>query len=383
MLKTLDGLRIADFSMFVAGPFATGILADLGADVVKIEPLTGDPLRKNKVGPSVGGQSAQFQTFNHGKKSVTLDLKDKHGLEKAKQIALNSDVIFDNFRPGVMEKFGLDHSKLAQDKPTLVSISLSGFGTISPWSKNPGYDLIVQALGGGLSINGHEETGPAHIPFHLGDTAGGLYAAIAILAAVQEAQKTGFGRAYEVSMLDSQIHLCGDEVTFSGLDGWKTKPHGSGHPALAPYAVFETEDKPIVIAAVGTEKFWLNFVSVIGSAELANDKRFTDNSKRASNMTELTKIINKKLSHNKRDFWLQKLVDADVPAAPILSIDEVIHSEHVISQNQIDFIEVEGKKLAVPRIPIKEKGKIQSINLRAAPELGEHNDSENQAWRKD
>ena len=377
MLKTLEGLKIADFSMFVAGPFATSILSDLGANVVKIEPISGDPLRKNKVGPSVGGQSAQFQTFNHGKKSVALDLKAEHGLEKAKEIALNSDVIFDNFRPGVMEKFGLDHSKLARDKPALVSISLSGFGTTSPWSKNPGYDLIVQALGGGLSINGHEETGPAHIPFHLGDTAGGLYAAIAILAAVQEAQKTGVGRAYEVSMLDSQIHLCGDEVTFSGLDGWKTKPHGSGHPALAPYAVFETIDKPIVIAAVGTEKFWLNFISVIGSAELAIDERFADNSKRAANMTELTKIINKKLSFNTRDFWLQKLVDADVPAAPILSVDEVIHSEHVVSQNQIGFIEIDGRKLAIPRIPIKEKGKIQNINIRAAPDLGEHNDSEN------
>lgn len=207
MLKTLSGLKIADFSMFVAGPFATSILADLGAEVIKIEPISGDPLRANKVGPLISGGSAQFQTFNHGKKSVSLDLKEEKDLDKAKKIALSSDVVFDNFRPGVMEKFSLDHASLVKDHPALVSISLSGFGTISPLAKNPGYDLIVQALGGGLSINGHEETGPAHIPFHLGDTAGGLYAAIAILAAVQEAQKTGFGRAYEVSMLDSQIHL--------------------------------------------------------------------------------------------------------------------------------------------------------------------------------
>lgn len=375
MLKTLSGLKIADFSMFVAGPFATSILADLGAEVIKIEPISGDPLRANKVGPLISGGSAQFQTFNHGKKSVSLDLKEEKDLDKAKKIALSSDVIFDNFRPGIMEKFGLDHASLVKDHPALVSISLSGFGTISPLAKNPGYDLIVQALGGGLSINGHEETGPAHIPFHLGDTAGGLYAAIAILAAVQEAQKTGFGRAYEVSMLDSQIHLSGDEVTFSGLDGWISRPHGSGHPALAPYAVFQTADKPIVIAAVGAEKFWLNFISVLGISHLSEDVRFIDNSKRSMHIEELTNIIHKKLKVKPRDFWLKELGKADVPVAPILTVDEVINSEHVVSQNQIDFIEIGGEKLAIPRIPIKEKGKVPETNLKAAPSLGEHNNT--------
>ena len=284
-------------------------------------------------------------------------------------------MVFDNFRPGVMEKFGLDHASLVKDHPALVSISLSGFGTISPLAKNPGYDLIVQALGGGLSINGHEETGPAHIPFHLGDTAGGLYAAIAILAAVQEAQKTGFGRAYEVSMLDSQIHLSGDEVTFSGLDGWISRPHGSGHPALAPYAVFQTADKPIVIAAVGAEKFWLNFISALGISHLSDDVRFIDNSKRSMHIEELTNIIHKKLKVKPRDFWLKELGKADVPVAPILTVDEVINSEHVVSQNQIDFIEIGGEKLAIPRIPIKEKGKVPETNLKAAPSLGEHNNT--------
>ena len=176
-------------------------------------------------------------------------------------------------------------------------------------------------------------------------------------------------------MLDSQIHLSGDEVTFSGLDGWISRPHGSGHPALAPYAVFQTADKPIVIAAVGAEKFWLNFISVLGISHLSEDVRFIDNSKRSMHIEELTNIIHKKLKVKPRDFWLKELGKADVPVAPILTVDEVINSVHVVSQNQIDFIEIGGEKLAIPRIPIKEKGKVPETNLKAAPSLGEHNNT--------
>lgn len=366
----LNGLRIIDLSMFVAGPFATATLAELGAEIIKVEPLGGDPVRRNGVGPEIGGQSAQFHTYNHGKRSVALDLKSAEGRKTVLQLAASSDVIFDNFRPGVMARLGLSHDDLGAENPKLVAVSLSGFGSTGPWAKRAGYDLIVQALSGGLSLSGHTETGPAHIPYHLGDTAGGLYAAIAILAAVREAETTGVGRAYEVSMLDAQLHLCSDEITASGSGNWPANPHGSGHPALAPYAVFQTADDPIVIAAVGTEKFWINLLNVLDLKHLAEDARFSDNHARAQNVSALTKELEARLVTQPAADWLARFIEADVPSAPVLCVADASQSEHAIARDLTPRITAGKYATAqVPRIPIRPLGETHTQELKPAPDL--------------
>ncbi len=366
----LAGVRIVDLSMFVAGPFATATLGELGAEIIKVEPPGGDPMRHNKIGPAIGDTSAQFDTYNHGKNSVVLNLKSAAGHGVLLDLVAVSDVVFDNFRPGVMARLKLDHDTLAARNAKIVSVSLSAFGEHGPWAKRPGYDLLVQALSGGMSLTGHAATGPAHIPYHLGDTAGGLYAALAMLAAVHQARTTGRGRAYEVSMLDGQLHLLSDEVTFHYASDWPGAPHGSGHPALAPYGAFATADEPIVIAAVGVEKFWLNLLSALGLEELAGDERFADNGARAANRAALDEILGGVLSGRTRAAWLEIFADADVPAAPVLSVGEAVVTDHVTARDLVAPVATaDGGEAMVPRVPIRSRGSVAQAALTGTPAL--------------
>lgn len=366
----LAGLRIVDLSMFVAGPFATAMLGDLGAEIIKVEPPGGDPMRRNKIGPAIGDTSAQFNTYNHGKNSVVLNLKSAAGREVLLDLVAVADVVFDNFRPGVMARLNLDHGALAARNPKIVAVSLSAFGEHGPWAKRPGYDLLVQALSGGMSLTGHAETGPAHIPFHLGDTAGGLYAAVAMLAAVHQARTTGRGRAYEVSMLDGQLHLLSDEVTFHYASDWPGAPHGSGHPALAPYGAFDTADGPIVIAAVGVEKFWLNLLGALGLEELAEDERFVDNGARAAHRAALDEILGDVLIVRTQAAWLEIFAEADVPAAPVLSVAEAVATDHVAARGLVAPVATaDGAEAMVPRVPIRTRGSAAQPALAGTPPL--------------
>lgn len=371
--RPLDGIRVIDLSLFVAGPFGTALLADLGAEIIKVEPPGGDPIRHNHVGPQIGNVSAQFHTYNRGKSSVVLDLKSQAGKQVLYDLCRTADAIFDNFRPGVIERLELDHANLARFNPTLISVSLSAFGRRGPWAKRPGYDLIVQALGGGMSITGHPNTGPAHIPFHLGDTAGGLYSVIAILAAILQARSTGKGRAYEVAMLDAQISLLGDEIT-NNLDGnWANPQHGAGHPDLSPYAAYETADDPIVIAAVGVEKFWLNFLTVLELDDLATDPRFSNNSERCKHRAALDSILQPKLSAQPSAFWLSQFEALDVPAAPVLGVSDAIISPHAEARELIATVAAGTSEEAhVPVAPVRHSGEGPLTPIKGSPSLGEN-----------
>jgi crotonobetainyl-CoA:carnitine CoA-transferase CaiB-like acyl-CoA transferase len=227
-----------------------------------------------------------------------------------------------------------------------------------------------------MSLTGHSETGPAHIPYHLGDTAGGLYAAIAILAAVNEARQTGVGHAYEVSMLDAQLHLLSDEATFHGTGTWNTEQHGSGHPALAPYGAFETADAPIVIAAVGVEKFWHQLAATLGNPDLIDDDRFSDNGRRAKNRTALNEILQDILRQKPRDTWLDLFAAADVPAAPVLNVAEATSSAHAKSRGLMaNVAATDGTAAVVPRIPIRPLGTNSPNPLHPAPAQGSDNEN--------
>lgn len=351
----LSGVTILDLSLFVAGPFGSMILADLGAEVIKIEPLEGDPTRDNGMGAQIEGESAQFQSYNRNKKSVCLNLKSAAGRDVLLKLVQTADVVYDNYRPGVMERLCLTHATLAAVNPRIICVSVTAFGADGPLAKSPGYDLIVQALGGGMSLTGHKQTGPAHIPFHLGDTAGGLYAAIAVLAAIVERNRTGHGRALEISMLDAQIALLGDEVTNFAATGEVPVQHGSGHPHLVPYRTFMASDAPLVIAAVGVEKFWINLTNAVQRPELAGDVRFSNSMQRVANRADLETALEEVFRTQPREHWLTRLAQADVPAAPVLDVRGALAHPQVRHRETVAVARlVGGTPVQYARTPIRD-----------------------------
>ncbi len=372
MTAPLAGVRVIDLTMFVAGPFASMLMADLGAEVIKVEPLTGDPVRNNGMGAVIDGESAQFQSFNRNKASVAVDLKQAKGLELVGNLVAESDVLLDNFRPGVMTRLGLDHATLSVAQPGLVSCSISAFGNSGPWRERPGFDLVVQALGGGMSLTGHPETGPAHVPFHLGDTASGMFAVIGVLAALNERATTGRGREVDISLLDSQIALLSDEITNQAA-GRPAQQHGGGHPELFPYQAFPTRDESLVIAAVGADKFWPALCGVLGRPDLANDDRFLTNDGRISHKAYLTEQVSAVLRTKGRAEWLELLTAADVPAAPVNNLDSLFGDPQVEARSML--VEVErpsGERVTVSGNPIKTTGHEQTYA--SAPSLGQDSD---------
>jgi len=369
----LAGVKVVDLTMFVAGPFCTMLLADLGADVVKVEPLEGDPVRSSAIGPTIGGASAQFHSYNRGKRSVAINLKAPTGREVFLELVRSADAVVENFRPGVAAKLGIDHAALEAANPRIITCSISAFGHTGPWRERPGYDLIVQALGGGMSLTGHPATGPAHMPFHLGDTAGGLFAAFALLAALRERDRTGHGRALDISMLDAQLTLLGDEATNLGTGRWAAVQHGAGHPALVPYRAFDTADRPIAVAAVGVEKFWRNLAAAIGRPELAEDPRFAGNAARVAHRDALEALLETAFRTRGQAEWLEILGRADVPAAPVLGVAEAVASPQAMARQMTTEVPAWGGEVAqVMRSPVRGLGDGEPAPLRPAPRLGEH-----------
>ena len=371
----LAGVRVIDLTMFVAGPVATMVLADLGADVVKVEPLDGDPVRTNAMGPQIDGESAQFHTYNRNKRSIAVDLKSTDGLALVRRLCLAADVVVDNFRPGVLARLGLDHPSLQREAPSLVSCSVSAFGQTGPWRERPGFDLVVQALAGAMRLTGHPETGPAHIPGHLADTASGLYATIGVLAALEERRRTGRGSAVDVAMLDTMVALLGDEIT--NLDaGQPSTPHRGGHPLLFPYEAFPTQDEPMVITAVGVDKFWPSLCEVVDRPDLAADHRFLTNSGRVAHRDHLHRELSAVLRTRPRAEWLALLADADVPASPVRSVDELWDNPQIAARGMLVATERAGSgpgdraAAVIPGSPVKIAG--HETVYSAAPTVGQH-----------
>jgi CoA:oxalate CoA-transferase len=368
MTGPLNGITILDLSMFIAGPFGTMLLADLGAEVIKIEPPTGDPVRSNHIGPQVRGENAQFHSYNRNKKSIVLDLKNESGLAVFDDLVRTADVVFDNFRPGVLGRLKLEHERLLLINPAIISCSVSAFGQDGPWSKRAGYDLTVQALGGGMSLTGHQSTGPAHIPFHLGDTAGGMFGALGLLAALAERYRTGKGRRVDISMFDAQIALLGDEITNYFATGKPTPPHGAGHPNFFPYQSFATADEPIVVAAVGVEKYWVAFCNAIGRGDLAADPRFSSNAARVEHRKILEPEVAAALRNKTRATWLDTFASADVPAAPIQNVAEAVAAPQTQARDMVLTLDIDGAAVAIAGNPVKFSG--DKTQYAPAPTLG-------------
>lgn len=370
MKQALENIRVLDLTRVLAGPYATMILGDLGADIIKIEmPGTGDDSRA--FGPYVNNESAYFMSLNRNKRSITLNLKSEKGKEVFIEMVKKADVLVENFRPGTMEKLGLGYDYLSTINPRLIYAASSGYGHTGPYSKRAAYDAVVQAMGGIMSITGQKDGKFTRVGTSIADINSGLFTAIGILAALNSRHVTGKGQKVDVAMLDALVAILENAIARYVVTGEVPKPGGNRHPSIVPFEPFETSDGEVVVA-VGNDTLWAKFCQVIGREELINDERFKTNPLRNKNYDELRPLIAESMKKKTTAEWLKLLDEAGVPNGPINTIDKVLEDPQIKARDMIVEIEhpVAGK-LKVPGVPIKLSATPGSIRT-PAPVLGQH-----------
>lgn len=376
-MQSLDGVKVIDFSRILAGPFCTMTLADLGAEVLKIEqPGSGDEARG--VGPFLDGMSAYFMSINRGKKSMALNIKEPKGRDLARALSARADILVENFRPGTMDRLGLGYETLAKLNPRLIYAACSGFGQTGPYRAHGAYDMVIQGMGGVMSITGEPggrplKTGPA-----IGDLAGGLYTVIGVLAALQARERTGEGQMVDIGMLDCQVALLENAIIRYTTTGEVPGPLGARHPSIAPFEAFEAKDG-YVIFAVGTPH-WERFCRIIGREELLEDPRFATNALRADNHEALQPIIAEVARTKTVREWIELMEKAGVPCGPINTIDQVVSDPQVKARGMITDIHHPGVgTIRLPGSPLRLSGTPSRVD-RPAPGLGEHTADVLKAW---
>ncbi len=370
MKKALENIRVLDFTRVLAGPFCTMMLADLGAEVIKVErPLEGDDARS--FGPFIGKESAYFMSINRNKKSICLNLKNRDAVGIVKQLIPKVDVVVENFRPGVMDKLGLGYRDLRELNPRLIYATSSGFGSTGPYSQLPAYDLILQGMGGIMSITGEDADHPIKVGSSIADIFAGVFCAIGILAALNHREKTGEGQMVDVSMLDCQVAILENAISRYFVTGENPVPIGNRHPSIAPFATLHTASGFLNIA-VGNDSLWEKFCQLIGKPELVKDPRFVDNDSRNRNWESLKPILEDILRKDTKENWIEKLQASGVPCGPINTIEDVVRDPQVLHREMI--VEVEhpvAGKLKMPGCPIKLSETPASVE-KPSPILGQH-----------
>lgn len=318
----LDGIKVADFSRVLAGPFATMMLADFGADVIKVESPAGDDTRAWVPPVDEHGAGTYFSSVNRNKRSVVCDLRTEEGLAQALAIALAADVVIENFRPGVMQQFGLDYETLRAERPELVYCSITGFGS-KGGAHLPGYDLLVQAVGGLMSVTGSPESEPSKVGVALVDVVTGQNAVVGILAALRSRDQTGRGQRVDVNLLSSLLAGLVNQASSTLATGESPQRMGNAHPSIAPYETLRTADGPLALA-VGTDKQFASLARVLGVPELSDDSRFRGNANRVAHRVELKTLLEEQLRKKPAVEWAGLLSEAGVPAGKVNSIVEAI-----------------------------------------------------------
>ncbi|HET9349258.1 MAG TPA: CoA transferase [Arthrobacter sp.] len=318
----LAGIKVADFSRVLAGPFATMMLADFGADVIKVESPAGDDTRAWVPPVDEHGAGTYFSSVNRNKRSVVCDLRTEEGLAQARDIALAADVVVENFRPGVMQRFGLDYETLRAERPDLVYCSITGFGS-KGGAHLPGYDLLVQAVGGLMSVTGSPESEPSKVGVALVDVVTGQNAVVGILAALRSRDQTGRGQRVDVNLLSSLLAGLVNQASSTLATGESPQRMGNAHPSIAPYETLRTADAPLALA-VGTDKQFASLTRVLGVPELSEDSRFRGNSNRVAHRVELKTLLEEQLRKKPAVEWSGLLSEAGVPAGKVNSIVEAI-----------------------------------------------------------
>ena len=382
MPTPLAGLRVLDLSRVLAGPWASQTLADLGADVIKIErPGTGDdtrawgpPYAKDQQGRATS-ESAYYLCANRGKKSVTVDITTPEGQSLVCALAEQSDIMIENFKIGALAKYGLDYATLSTLNPRLIYCSITGFGQTGPYSALPGYDFLIQGMGGLMSISGLPDGVPGGGPMKTGvavaDLVSGLYATIAILAAVNRRQSTGLGDVIDISLLDCQVAMLANQAMNYLASGTSPSRLGNAHPNIVPYEAFATADGHIILA-VGNDDQFAKFCAVAGCADLANDEKFRTNRARVENRAELIPKLQPSITQRSTRAWLEVLGAAGVPCGPIKSIEDVFEDKQVKSrQLRLDLPHPTAGTVPSVACPIR-FGDAELDMSTAPPTLGQH-----------
>ncbi|MBI4591676.1 MAG: CoA transferase [Candidatus Rokubacteria bacterium] len=371
-MTLFQGVRVLDLTRMLAGPYGTLLMADLGAEVLKIEePDGGDPMRT--MGPPFlpNGASAYFLSINRNKKSVALDLTKPAGREVFYDLVKVSDVVWDNFRPGIMAKLGCDAARLRPFNPRLICCSISAYGQDGPYRDWPAFDLALQAMGGAMSLTGEEGRAPARMGLPMGDLAGGMLGAFAVAGALYRRERTGEGASIDLSLLDSQVSLLTYVAQYFWTDGKVPGPMGSGHASVVPYQALQTRDGYLVVA-VFAEKFWGAFCRALGRAEWECDLRFATNGDRLVHKSELIPLIEAISCTRTTAEWLSALHREGVPAAPINRVDQVLSDPQVLHRKMVvEMAHPRQGPLPTLGTPIKMDGAL-GLDVRPAPALGEH-----------
>ncbi|WP_349903430.1 CaiB/BaiF CoA transferase family protein [Parafrigoribacterium humi] len=366
----LAGVTVLDLTTFLSGPFCTQILADLGAEVLKVESLDGDSSRG--IPPYfVGDDSAYFLGNNRSKRSIALNLKTPQGLEVALRLIGECDVVVENFRPGVCKRLGLDADRLREQYPGLVWASISGFGQHGPWHDRPAYDMIVQALSGVMSLTG-EESGPSlRLGIPAGDLVAGMYAAIGVLAALVQHERTGKGAAIDVSMLDCQLAMLSYQGVYALFSGVDPKPQGRHHDSIPTYRSFTGADSRELVVTANTERMWTELCDELGLPELPVDARFNTSASRLDNKVELWGLLESAFRVAPAGDWVDRLNARGVPAALINSVNEALIDAGNSGRGMVvELKHPDGRAVSVLGNPIKIDGEV-GIEARYPPALGE------------
>lgn len=368
----LDGLRVLDLSRMLSGPFCTALLGDLGADVIKVEtPHGGDDSRH--FSPRHGDESAYFMLVNRNKRSITLDLKSAEGRETIHRLTRISDVVVENFRPGVAKRLGIDYETLAAINARLVYASISGFGQDGPLSQRPAYDIIAQAMGGIMSINGQPDGPPTRVGESLGDLAAGLYGSWAILAALRARERDGHGQYLDVAMLDSIFSLLVSALAQYLFTGQVPQRIGNANPISAPLDSYRAADGDLIIA-VANDAMFARLCEAIGRAELAADPKYATDAARKRNEDSLRTVLEAWASRHDVEEAVALLTAASVPASPVWSVDQVATSAHARHRGLVR--KARHSRLGETPIvsqPVRFQGSGE-LPARPAPLLGEHGD---------
>ncbi|HIO42513.1 MAG TPA: CoA transferase [Gammaproteobacteria bacterium] len=373
-MKPLEGIKVLDLTHMLAGPYAGMVLADLGADVVKVEPLgTGEMTRgllSDDPNNSFKGFGAYFLTLNRNKKSVSLDLKDAQGLDVFYDLVKSTDVVLNNFSAGVVKKLKIDYDHLSKINSKIITCSITGFGETGKHSSRPAYDQIVQAYSGGMSITGADASTPTRAGIPIGDLGSGLFSVIGMLSALLSREKTGKGQHLDLSLLDVQISLLTYMATMQTLSGVNPEPIGNAHFVHVPYNSFTTQNGFVVIAVI-TDAFWQELLNIVDIDNLRKEE-FKSSTGRLENQKFIESELNKKLSTETSEHWINALNSAKVPCAPINSFSQALSDEQVIHRNMVVEVEhPDGGKVKMPGNPIK-LSYTDEDSFSPPPHLGQH-----------
>ncbi len=369
MQGALDHLLVLDLTSHLSGPYCAMMLADHGAEVIKIEPPSGDSARN--MPPFVNGQSAPFMTWNRNKRSIVLDLKQQADKDALLKLIDQADVLVENYRPGVLDRLGIGWAMLHQRNPRLILASISGFGQTGPYSARGGFDLVTQAMSGLMSTNGPADGPPHRLPIAISDVTAGMFLAFGVLAAVEARHRTGEGQHVETSLLEAATSLAVYESAHYFATGTRPERIGQAHRGSSPYQCFQTADGYITVGA-SQQHFFKQLCELVGAPELVSDPRFASVAERVRHNDALVALLAEKLRVQTSAHWLAALEKIGIPAGPVLHYDEVFTDPQILARDMVVETDhpVTGK-FRTMGVPVKLSATPGSVR-RAAPRLGEH-----------